>query len=369
MKNIEQMHVAYIGLGSNLGDRAAYINSAMNELANSDSIYSDKMSRIIETTPLGGKRQPDYFNCVLRIKTRLSPEKLLDKLQSIEGKLGRVRTKNHGSRTIDLDILLYGDKIIDTPRLQIPHPYMHLRSFVLDGICEIDPSVIHPILKQTEAQLKSRLNGQDFIIHDDAPKLISIAGIVGVGKTTLARGLAVMFDAMLIEENYEDNPYLAKVYDGQEDMALKSELYFVNSSASQLGKDKLTSDKLYVNDYIFEKAFAYANRWLDDQQMLKYKAEYAILETKVTKASVVIYLKDSINRCLERIHLRNRPYEQDISLDFLQDLEADYDKMFKYWKTCPVITIDAGKFNTADGNSVRTLAQEIKYYVLGKKEI
>ena len=369
MKNINQMFVAYVGLGSNLGDRAGYINSAMNELANSDSIYPDKMSRIIETAPLGGKLQPDYFNCVLRIKTRLSPEKLLDKLQFIEEKLGRVHTENHGSRTIDLDILLYDDKIIDTPRLQIPHPQMHLRSFVLDGICEIDTLVIHPIIKRTAAELKSRLNGLDFIIHNDGSKLISIAGIVGVGKTTLARGLAVMLDAMLIEENYDDNPYLAKVYDGQEDLALKSELYFVNSSASQLGKDKLTGDKLYVSDYVFEKAFAYANRWLDDGQMLKYKAEYAILETKVAKASVVIYLKDSISRCLERIHLRNRPYEQEITQNFLYSLEFDYDKMFKYWKTCPVITIDAGKFNTADGNSVRALAEEIKYYVFSKKEI
>lgn len=356
--------IAYIGLGSNLGDKAGYINSALNAMANIDGIYLTKMSKMIESQPLGRKKQPNYFNCVAQIKTRLTPEKLLDKLQFIEQKLGRVRTGHtNSSRTIDLDILLYADKIIDQPKLMIPHQSMHLRNFVLDGICEIDSGVVHPVLKQTAGELKSRLNGYDFTIEADKPRLISIAGVVGVGKTTLARGLAVMLDGHLIEENYDSNPYLAKVYDGLEKYALKSELYFLNDSVSQLNNEKLQHEKIYVNDYIFEKAFVYANRWLSELDMEKYKTEFVKLQPKVTKASIVIHMKDDLNRCLERIKVRKRPYEQKIGLNFLENLQADYDKLLQDWANCPVITLDCKNFNAKDANSVRSLSQEIKHYI------
>lgn len=362
-KNISGRQVTvYLGLGSNLGDRAGYIDSALNAIANSKGIRLTKMGKMVESKALGGAHQPDYFNRVVQIKTKLDPENLLDKLQFIEEKFGRTSKGDNSSRTIDIDIILYGDQIISTDDLIVPHPWMHLRSFVLDGMCEIDDSVIHPVMKKTMGQLRSRLCGQDFVIKETGPKLISFAGVVGVGKTTLARSLALIADRQLIEEEYDKNPYLADVYAGDESKALDSELFFVKSSASQLGK-KTLGDSLYVSDYIFDKAFVYAKRWLDEDKLEGYKKEYVKLETEVVKPAIVVYMRDKLWRCVDRIKSRNRPYEQDIDEKFLVELEADYNSLFSSWKHCPVIEIDCEKFDCLDANYVRELEKDINYYI------
>jgi deoxyguanosine kinase len=353
----------YLGLGSNLGDRADYINSALNSIANSKGIRLVNMSKMVETKALGDVRQPDYFNRVAQIKTKLDPEKLLDKLQFIEEKLGRTKKGDNSSRTIDIDIILYGDRVIKTDALVVPHERMHLRSFVLNGICEMDGSMAHPVMGKSIEELAKRLCGQDFVIREDVPKLISFAGVIGVGKTTLARSLALMADARLIEEEYDKNPYLADVYAGDKSKALDSELFFVNSSASQLGRESLSDEKLYVNDYIFNKAFVYAKRWLDEDKLLEYKKEYVKFEAKAVKPSVVLYLKDDLWQCVERIKTRNRPYEQQIEEKFLAQLQADYDELFGSWKHCPVIEVDCRNVDCLDGDNIRELVKDISYYI------
>jgi len=130
----------YIGIGSNLGDRLANVNSAIEELKNNPDIRIEKISSIIETAPIGGPAQGKYLNGVIKIKTEISANTLLCTLQNIEKKLGRIRAIKDGPRTIDLDILLYGDKIIDEPGLQVPHPKMFEREFVMKPLLEIEPN-------------------------------------------------------------------------------------------------------------------------------------------------------------------------------------------------------------------------------------
>ncbi|MCK9615348.1 MAG: 2-amino-4-hydroxy-6-hydroxymethyldihydropteridine diphosphokinase [Candidatus Omnitrophica bacterium] len=137
----------YIGIGSNLGDRLANINSAIEELKNNPAIRIEKISSIIETAPVGGPSQGNYLNGVIKIKTEISAKKLLCTLQNIEKKLGRMRAIKDGPRTIDLDILLYGDKIIDEPGLQVPHPKMFEREFVMNPLLEIEPDILKQIKK------------------------------------------------------------------------------------------------------------------------------------------------------------------------------------------------------------------------------
>ncbi|OGX37360.1 MAG: 2-amino-4-hydroxy-6-hydroxymethyldihydropteridine diphosphokinase [Omnitrophica WOR_2 bacterium RIFCSPLOWO2_12_FULL_50_9] len=135
------MAIAYIALGSNLGDRVSYIMSAVASLQEKGASVL-KQSTIIETDPVGGPPQPKFLNAVVKIETRLSPVELLNQCQGIEKELGRVRDVPSGSRTIDLDILLYDRLVLDTPRLTIPHPRMFERAFVLEPLKEMEPALL-----------------------------------------------------------------------------------------------------------------------------------------------------------------------------------------------------------------------------------
>ena len=139
----------FLGLGSNVGDREEYIEQALFLLEKNPNIDVIKHSSNFETEPEGGGGQPLFLNAVIQAKTKLTPHKLLDVCNEIEATLGREREIEWGPRTIDIDILLYGDEIISDERLQIPHPLMHERLFVLKPMSEIAPKAIHPVLEKT----------------------------------------------------------------------------------------------------------------------------------------------------------------------------------------------------------------------------
>ena len=136
----------YLGLGSNLGERRKNIEEAVALLIENSSVRVKKISSLIETEPEGVREQPFFLNGVVEIETELSPSLLLKLLKSIEKTLGRKATKRWEPRIIDLDILLYGDLIIDNDGLKIPHPLLTERNFVLAPLKEIAPEAIHPIL-------------------------------------------------------------------------------------------------------------------------------------------------------------------------------------------------------------------------------
>lgn len=131
------MNSIYIGLGSNLGDSAAEIQLAIDHLRQSDGVRVIAVSSLYQTPPMGPQDQPDYLNAVVELQSTLDPLELLDRLQAIEQQQGRVRECHWGARTIDLDLLLYGDEVINHPRLQVPHPGVGERAFVLVPLQEI----------------------------------------------------------------------------------------------------------------------------------------------------------------------------------------------------------------------------------------
>lgn len=136
----------YLGLGSNLGERRKNIEDSLTLLRENPSIEVKKVSTLIETEPEGMKKQPLFLNGVAEIETELSPLLLLKLLKSVERALGRKSARRWGPRTIDLDILLYGDLIVDNDKLKIPHPLLTERDFVLAPLKEIAPEVVHPLL-------------------------------------------------------------------------------------------------------------------------------------------------------------------------------------------------------------------------------
>ena len=148
------MIVAYVALGSNLGDRAAHFSMARAALAEMPGIEVRGSSRIYETDPVGPKPQGSYLNAVLRLQTRLEPRVLLEALLEIEARAGRRRgPQRWTSRSLDLDLLLYGARCIDEPGLELPHPRLHQRAFVLEPLCELAEKEIHPRLGRTFGEL------------------------------------------------------------------------------------------------------------------------------------------------------------------------------------------------------------------------
>jgi deoxyguanosine kinase len=360
---MQKLTTAYIGLGSNLGSSEDSVRSAIKMLAEAKHIQVTRVSDLIETTPLGDRNQPDYINAVAEIKTTLSAEDLHKKLTDIEASLGRVREGKWSPRIIDLDLLLFGRQVINRPNLTVPHPQMHLRSFVLKGLCQFDSELPHPAIKEAMSELAARLGGADFVPNPNLPQLVSIAGVIGVGKTTLTKILSNLLGCKPLLEPYDTNPFMPDVYAGKKELALDSQLFFLTSRIVQLNHNTLAQGQIAISDYIFDKELIYARRLLNAQQLDLYQKIHQPFGAKVTEPVLVIYLQDLAKKCLERIHKRNRPYEQKIKLQFLEALSSDYEQLFADWKLSPVIRISMSKFDYTKDGDINHLANQIKCYV------
>jgi len=151
------MRRAYVGIGSNLGDREFLIRKAVESLRQLPQTNVSGVSSLYDTEPVGETEQPPFLNAVAWIETELAPRELLWQMLLIEKRMGRVRSKRWGPRSIDLDLLFYDDELIEEPDLSVPHPEAHRRAFVLLPLLELDPNFRHPVTGETVRRMIQKL--------------------------------------------------------------------------------------------------------------------------------------------------------------------------------------------------------------------
>lgn len=385
---------AFIALGSNLGDRVGHLQAAVSALAATRGIEVNAISPVYENaaqTSVPGDEQPPYLNAVVAVSTVLTPRALVDRLLAIELARGRVRsgTNRWAARTLDCDLLVYGEATIDEDGLTVPHPRMAARRFVLRPLSDLAPSlrVPAPVLRSVSGLLEScpddstleptagslRIPGQ--AVHGQAElwpesqgehpprenvhlpgelRYIVVEGVIGVGKTTLARELSTRFGASLVLEEFEENPFLARFYEDRPRWAFQTQLAFLASRFRQqqaLAKRDLFHD-LLVSDYAFDKDRIFARLNLSGDELQLYETMYTIMQPSVPRPDLVVYLQASTECIMERIHRRGRDFEANMDSGYIQALGDAYNAYFFHYSSTPLLIVNANRLdfvrNSAD---------------------
>lgn len=326
-----------MSLGSNQGNKLQWLQKA------TDFIF-EQIGKVIAVspvykTPAWGFEGADFLNACLAVETRFSAEKTLQELLEIEKILGRTRGKSgYQDRNIDLDIIFFGGESLNTPNLEVPHPKMTDRKFVLFPMADIAPSLIHSIEKLTIHELLQQTEDSSEIekitetltiptLNFSSSHYISIEGNIGAGKTSLATMIAKDFNAKLILEGFADNPFLPKFYDNPRRYAFPLEMTFLAERYQQMLDDvaqyNLFSD-FVVSDYEVSKSLIFAEITLEKEEFGLYKKLFTIMHNNLTKPDLYVYLYQNTDRLLENIKKRGREYERNIAPDYLNKINQSY---------------------------------------------
>lgn len=309
-------HRVAIGLGANLGNRAGNITRALEALATLPRTGLRACSSFYLTRPVGGPGgQPAFINAAAVLETRLEPEVLLESLLEIERKLGRERREKWGPRPVDLDILLWDEEVISGERLQVPHPWLPARRFVLAPLAEIAPGWRHPA-GWTIGEQRERLERR--------PVYLAITGALGVGKTTAAREFVRRAGAYFVEEVFNED-LLERVYSGDASAASSLQEWFARHRAEQLDRRRLCAPggpEVIVSDFWFWQSLAYAMVEEDDRGVEKHRLLLSELQKRVLEPTLVILLEAPPAELLRRIHQRGRPFERPVTPEFVERLAS-----------------------------------------------
>ena len=332
-------HKVYLSFGSNLGNRIANLQKAIFRTQQQVGLVLD-ISSVYEN-PAVGFEGDDFLNICISVLTPLEPKALLDTLLDIEQEFGRVRSQGDGysSRTLDIDIIYYGQEIINTEDLVIPHPQMQNRNFVLKPLSDIAPQFYHPIFEKDTRNLlqecrdKSKLTKTKHKLFKDRIglfsqlQLISIEGNIGAGKTTLSTMIAHDFNAKLILERFADNPFLPKFYEDQSRYAFPLEMSFLADRYQQFMDDTSQFDlfkNFMVSDYDIFKSLIFAKVTLQREEYNLYRKVFNFMYKEVKKPEIYLYLYQNTERLLANIKKRGRDYEQNIDPEYLEKINRGY---------------------------------------------
>lgn len=348
-------HKIILSLGSNVGDRKQnlidcvfYLHQEVGTVIQSSAIYE---------SAAWGFESASFLNCNVLLHASKNADKVLKLIQKIEKKLGRVKT-NHSiyeARIIDIDIILFDDAIINSKNLQIPHPLLQKRLFVLLPLQELFPNWKHPILKKSVSDLLALTTDEGECVKrekmplpiDEMPlqkfNYIAIEGNIGAGKTTLTTKIAEDFNAKTVLERFADNPFLPKFYKDQNRYAFPLEMSFLADRYQQvsddLGQFDLFKDFIIADYHIF-KSLIFAKVTLGEEEFRVYKTLFDIIYKEMPKPDLYVYLYQNTNRLLQNIKRRGRSFEQEIPADYLEKINNGYLDYIKSQKVLNVLIID-----------------------------
>jgi 2-amino-4-hydroxy-6-hydroxymethyldihydropteridine diphosphokinase len=352
---MKSQHQVILSIGSNQGNRLENIERCL-QLIHQEVGTAIKVSRLYET-PSWGFDSDAFYNCALVIHTFSSANKILAKVLKIEKRLGRIRSEELGyqSRIIDIDLIAFDSAIIETEKLQIPHPLMQNRKFVLLPIQDLNLDWKHPILKKTISELLEISPDQSVceVVQDLENPLQSIAleqfnyvafeGNIGAGKTTLAMKIAEDFNAKTVLERFADNPFLPKFYKDQNRYAFPLEMSFLADRYQQLSDDLAQFDlfkDFLVADYHIFKSLIFAKITLAEDEYRLYRNLFDIIYREMPKPDLYVYLYQNSERLLQNIKKRGRSYEQKIPAEYLDKINNGYLDYIKSQTELNVLIID-----------------------------
>lgn len=322
-----------------MGNRLSTLQKAIFRIQKEVGQVLD-ISKVYEN-PAVGFEGDDFLNIVISLLTELKPSALLDSLLQIESDFGRIRSEDVGysSRTLDIDIIYYGNEVLNDDHLVVPHPQMQNRNFVLKPLSDIAPQFYHPILgKDTrnllqECKDKSQLTKTHHKLFKDRTglftqlQLIAIEGNIGAGKTTLSKMISNDFNAKLVLERFADNPFLPKFYEDQSRYAFPLEMSFLADRYQQFMDDTSQFDlfkSFMVSDYDIFKSLIFAKITLQKEEYNLYRKVFNFMYKEVKKPEIYLYLHQNTERLLSNIKKRGRDYEQKIDPDYLEKINRGY---------------------------------------------
>ncbi|TWO32099.1 2-amino-4-hydroxy-6-hydroxymethyldihydropteridine diphosphokinase [Seonamhaeicola sediminis] len=346
----------HIALGSNKGDKFKNLQLAVDAIHT--EIGNIKLISKVYKSPAFGFESDDFLNACLVLESNLKPQKVLKALLKIEKLLGRTRKKGKGyeARIIDLDIVFAGDEIINTKTLQVPHPEMQQRRFVLLPLNDIAPKFKHPKLSK-EVSVLLKECGDDSILEPiniwlknprkafnfSKYNYIAIEGNIGAGKTSLATMISQDFNAKLILERFADNPFLPKFYKDAARYAFSLEMSFLADRYQQISDDLSQLDlfkDFIVSDYDIFKSLIFSKITLQEDEFKLYRKLFNLMYKDIAKPDLYVYLYQNTPRLQENIKKRGRNYEQNIQDDYLEKINTGYLEFLKTQSSFSVKIID-----------------------------
>ena len=344
-----------LSLGTNQGNRLRNIENCI-QLIHQEVGTVIKISKLYES-PSWGFESDAFYNCALILHTFLPADAVLSKILEIENRLGRIRTSSseYQSRNIDVDLIAFNEEIIDTENLQVPHPLMQNRNFVLLPILDLNLNWIHPVFHKKITELVEISTDESVctIVQelenplDSIPleqfNYIAFEGNIGAGKTTLATKIAEDFNAKTVLERFADNPFLPKFYEDQNRYAFPLEMSFLADRYKQLSDDLAQFDlfkDFIVADYHIFKSLIFAKITLAEDEYRLYRTLFDIVYREMPKPDLYVYLYQNTERLLANIKKRGRDYEQNIPADYLDKINNGYLDYIKSQTDLNVLIID-----------------------------